>query len=314
MALTTWIPYRDLPHLHGTDYRLGWECFTADDDLGCLGHISPEARRNALASVELGEVVNISLPLDEPAPVLFGRGPYKHEVFDPDITTIFSPERNIFEDRLHNLYSQGSTQWDGFRHVRAGDAGFFTGVTAHPRDTDRLSVSAFAEQGIIGRGVFADLMSIGTPSGDNRYSVDDLRQAVSAVGTALQPGDVLCLRTGWMAEYAATTGVDRETFMKRPGWIGISGNSDVAEFLWDARIAAVVADNPSVEAAPVSPVDGSLHRRLLPLLGVPLGELFTFETLASRLSALGRSTFAFVSVPLNLPGGAGSTGNAVAIL
>lgn len=314
MALIAWRPYRELPFLDGSDYRVGWECFTEDDDLGCLGHISPQRRREALASVALGEVVNISLPLDEPKPVLFGRGPYEHEVFDAEITTIFSPERNIFEDRLHNVYSQGSTQWDGFRHVRAGAAGFFTGVTAHPRDTDRLSVSAFAEQGIIGRGVLVDLAAHGPTARDNRYRADELVRALEAAGVALQPGDILCLRTGWMAEYAATSGSDREAFMRRRDWIGIGGGADVAEFVWDAKVAAVVADNPSVEAAPVRPVEGSLHRRLLPLLGVPLGELFTLEALAARLAELDRSTFAFVSVPLNLPGGAGSTGNAVAVL
>ena len=59
---------------------------------------------------------------------------------------------------------------------------------------------------------------------------------------------------------------------------------------------------------------GSLHRRVLPLLGLALGEMFDFEALADRCRQLGRWEFLFVAAPLKLPGGIGSPGNAVAIL
>jgi hypothetical protein len=76
----------------------------------------------------------------------------------------------------------------------------------------------------------------------------------------------------------------------------------------------VAADNPAVEVAPGSPAVGSLHRRLIPLLGIPLGELFDFERLAEACRTRGRADFLLASVPLHLPGGVGSPGNAVAVL
>ena len=88
----------------------------------------------------------------------------------------------------------------------------------------------------------------------------------------------------------------------------------MARFLWDAHAAAVVCDNPAVEVVPGDATVGSLHRRLIPLLGLALGEMFDLETLAQRCGAAGRWTFMFVAVPLKVPGAIGSPGNAVAIL
>ena len=88
----------------------------------------------------------------------------------------------------------------------------------------------------------------------------------------------------------------------------------MAELLWDGGIAAVAADNPGVEAAPGRRGSGSLHRRALALLGMPFGELFDFDALDAALRAQDRSSFLFMAVPLNIPGGVGSTGNAVAML
>jgi hypothetical protein len=59
---------------------------------------------------------------------------------------------------------------------------------------------------------------------------------------------------------------------------------------------------------------GSLHRRLIPGLGFAVGELFDFRELGRACQARGRWDFLFVSVPLNIPGGVGSPGNAVAVL
>jgi kynurenine formamidase len=87
----------------------------------------------------------------------------------------------------------------------------------------------------------------------------------------------------------------------------------MAEFLWDSGVVAIAADNPAVEVVPGSREAGSLHRRLIPLLGFVLGELFDLERLAADCAADRRYTCLFVGVPLHLPGGVGSPGNALAI-
>ena len=88
----------------------------------------------------------------------------------------------------------------------------------------------------------------------------------------------------------------------------------MARTIWNAHPAALCADNPAVELFPGDPTVGSLHRRLLPTLGLALGEMFDFERLAVACRAAGRATFFFVAAPLHLPDGIGSPGNAVAIL
>lgn len=54
----------------------------------------------------------------------------------------------------------------------------------------------------------------------------------------------------------------------------------MSAFLWDAGLAALACDNPALEVAPGDPSIGSLHRRLIPLLGFAIGELLDFEELA----------------------------------
>jgi kynurenine formamidase len=79
------------------------------------------------------------------------------------------------------------------------------------------------------------------------------------------------------------------------------------------HVSAICTDNPSVERSPGDPADGSLHRRLIPALGMVLGELLDLGELAQACANDGRWDFMFVASPMNLPGGIGSPANAVAI-
>ena len=79
-------------------------------------------------------------------------------------------------------------------------------------------------------------------------------------------------------------------------------------------VAAVAVDNPAVETLRVTKEEGFLHRLLIPLLGMPLGEFWNLEELARACRARSRHEFLFFSVPLKIPRGAGSPGNGLAIL
>jgi hypothetical protein len=56
-----------------------------------------------------------------------------------------------------------------------------------------------------------------------------------------------------------------------------------------------------------------MHWRLIPLLGLPIGELWDLDALAADCAADGAYEFLFTSAPLNVPGGVGSPPNAIAI-
>jgi kynurenine formamidase len=306
--------YQELPRLDDIGANHSWGVFGPDDDLGALNLLDEQATRAAAATVRTGERIGLSLALHEPDPPLFRREPYRHTLRQIG---------SMWDDRLDNFFPQGSSQWDGFRHHRVREHGFYGGVTDDPAaGEERLSIHHWARGGIIGRGVLLDVaghLGADAPDALAEHALDAalLRRVAEAQSVEVRPGDVLCVRTGWLAAYRGVSPERRRAIAEQRSGIasaGLAADEATAELLWDWHISAVAADNPAVEVTPGDKAVGSLHRRLLALLGIPLGELFDFETLAARLTAEGRSEFMFVSVPLALVGGLGSPANAVAVL
>jgi hypothetical protein len=99
-----------------------------------------------------------------------------------------------------------------------------------------------------------------------------------------------------------------------PSYAGLAADESMARTLWNWHISAVACDNPGAEVAPGDANVGNLHRRILPGLGLVVGELFNFEELSVRCADLNRWDFLFTSVPTNISGGVGSPANALAIL
>jgi len=104
----------------------------------------------------------------------------------------------------------------------------------------------------------------------------------------------------------------------------------IVGWIWDHRFSMVAADNLGIEAYPYTadndvtqpgqPVpergvdhNGGLHRPLLPLLGLAMGEMFALDELAEDCAADGVYEFFFSAKPLNVVGGVGSPANAMAI-
>ena len=308
--------FDELPFLPGLDIRHAWDVFGPEDDLGTMNHLDDATVYAAMDTVLTGERVGLSLSLTEIDPPLYGREPLKHSLLQMD--------RNTWDDRLDAFYPQASSQWDGLRHVRCRELGFYGGVLEGPPDQGgRLGVDHWAKRGIVGRGVLLDV---------DRYLRDtaldydamtevaigaELLQSVAAAqGVQIRRGDVLCLRFGWTARYRALDQTARRAYAAVPGsppYAGLAADATSAAILWDWQVAALACDNPAVEVSPGDSAVGSLHRRVQPALGLVVGELFDFDLLASRCAADERWTFLFVAVPLNLPGGVGSPANAVAI-
>jgi hypothetical protein len=312
---TAWPTFDELPLLGETGIRASWEVFGAGDTLGTLNLITPEIRAAALASAGTGQVINLTLPLSEPGPPLFGRTAYQH--------VIMHKTRNSNDDYLDGFYPQGSTQWDGLRHIRCREYGYYGGYTGEfsAADPVPLGIQHWAQAGIVGRGVLIDLPRYHRRHG-LPYAADDgtaippgvLAAAAADCGLTFLPGDILCLSFGWPDGYFALDPVQRGRAGLRERFTGLSAAQDTARFLWDHRFAALAADNPAVEVSPGDPAAGSLHRRLIPGLGFALGELFDFRELARACQDRQRWDFLLMSVPLNLPGGVASPGNALALI
>jgi kynurenine formamidase len=173
----------------------------------------------------------------------------------------------------------------------------------------------WARRGIAARGVLLDVAASRTAAGrpadpflGEAFEPEELLAVAAEQGVAIQPGDAVLVRTGWAAAHLAAD--DAPTNV----WNGLVASEDMARMLWDHRVCLVGSDNPAVENAPGDRSVGSLHRRLLPALGMPLMELLDLERLSQRCAARRRWDFLLVSVPLAAHGGVSSPANAMAVL
>ena len=310
--------YSELPAIEGTGDRHAWGVFGKDDQLGTINLLTPERVTRAAGLVRKGKVFNLSLPLNVPDPPLsHARHIYRHE--------IFSTNRNSKDDKVDDFYLQASSQWDSLRHMRYREHGFYNGRQEEDLEKGALGIERWADHGIVGRGLLVDMARHmerrGTPldfSQDTPMEISLLQEAIEAQGARVEQGDILLLRTGWLAYYLSHSPEERATLARGAGdgavkTPGLKATPDTAEFLWDQSFSAVAADNYAVEDTPGSTANGFLHRRLLPLMGFALGELWSLDALAEDCAADGVYDCMVVGIPLNLPGGVGSPANAIAI-
>lgn len=306
--------YDDLPGVPGLDVRHAWDVFGRDDALGSINLVTPERVARAAGAVSTGEMIRLDLPLDLPDPPLFGREAYRHHVR--------ALNRNEMDDHVDGFHLQGSTQWDALNHVRCREHGYWGGRTQDPTEgPNGLGIDHWARHGIAGRGVLVDVgrwLAERDPGYDplERYAItaDDISAVLAAQDVQLDDGDIWCVRTGWAGRYRQLDASARSAYAGAPTFAGLEADERMARTIWNAHPAALCCDNPAVEVVPGDPAVGSLHRRLLPTLGLALGEMFDLEALAHACLARRRWTFFFVATPLHLPGGVGSPGNALAIL
>ena len=184
-------------------------------------------------------------------------------------------------------------------------------ISLEPVGALALGIENMAATGVQGRAVMVDPWAhFGREK--RRVGYDDLMAVLEADGVTIEPGDMVCLHTGfgrqlleWRKDpdealiHETCCGLDgRDPRLKR--WIDTSG------------LSALVSDNMAVEF-----VESERPRRLegpfLPIhelclfkLGIHLGELWYLSELAEWLRRNGRSRFLLTAPPLRLPGAVGS--------
>jgi kynurenine formamidase len=152
---------------------------------------------------------------------------------------------------------------------------------------------------LLGRGVLLDVA--GTKRVDRlpeNYAItaEDLEAAAAAAHVAVNPGDVLLVRTGF-----ATSWNDEATYLNAAG-VSRSGN------IWagEKRVAAVGADNMAWDSMQERDPETNMmlfgHAHLLVTHGIHIIENLNLEELA----AAGVHEFCFVGVPLKFRGATGS--------
>jgi len=316
--------YDDLPIRPDLPAGSAWGVWGDDDPLGCLNLLTTERTLRGLGLAPRGAVFALNLEAELPSPPLFNRSAFEHR-----INGLGSPVSR--DDELHAWNTQSSSQWDSLRHVRSPH-GFWNNL-----DETALGIHHFARKGIVCRAVLADVARWREaqgrplrPDAADPIEPDDVTATLEAQGVEIEQGDVLLIRTGWVAWYRTLDQAARTALAGSLQAPGLRPGRPTAQLLWDLHIAAVAADNPSLEVWPPGALSSSeersairadperglelfVHLALLPLLGLPIGELWDLDALAADCASDGVYEFLFTSAPLNLQSGVASPPNALAV-
>ncbi len=250
---------------------------------------------------------------------------------------------DVICDDLALIYLQYSTQWDSFAHAgqmfdadgdgvpepcfyngyRGGsdipeaiDQGPGPNGEARPDrfvqpGTKALGIETFARHGIQGRGVLVNLFDeVGTARDWVGY--DRLMRAMEQQDAEVEPGDMLCLYTGFGDTILSMNRQPDRQRLENSNAVIDGRDGRLLNWISDSGLAALIADNYAVEGLPSR--DGGadahaalpLHEHCLFKLGVPLGEIWYLSELAAWLKANRRSRFLLTAPPLRLTGAVGS--------
>jgi hypothetical protein len=232
-----------------------------------------------------------------------------------------------FDETYDSFNPQSSSQWDALCHVDHPVHGFYNGypleqITGEPGSV--LGIDKWAQKGIAGPFVLIDMARyrahVERPI-DYRtkdvVTLEDLRGALDWQGSRIDVGTIVLIHYGWIDWYESLDATERQALARTEMFPvpGLSTEPGIDEWVWDSGIAAIVADNPSVEAMPFDKASDRtfLHFRLVALLGVALGEMHDLRRLADDCALDGVYEGFFAAAPMNKRGGSGSTGNALAM-
>jgi hypothetical protein len=107
--MTSRPPFSSLPLDPNGPPGNAWGLYGDNDQLGALNLLTPEVVAQAAASeIKTGQRVSLDWHMNKPSFPSFGREPFEH-------TMVNKAPRSVNDDRL-KFNTQGSSQWDGFRH------------------------------------------------------------------------------------------------------------------------------------------------------------------------------------------------------
>jgi kynurenine formamidase len=304
------------------DYCLqfrNWDKWGPIDEIGTLNYITPEKVVKAGQLVKQGKVISLAMPFDADGPqtgrfnrvnpihLMLATGT-DHAAGKQDFPRSFG-----YADDTVSMPLQCGTQWDGLSHI------FRDGKMWNGYDAAEVSAAGAAKNGIekmrdkvVGRGVLLDIARFkGVESLDPGYAItpEDLDQTAASHGVAIEEGDVVLIRTGFLG------------WSRSNGWGGYAGGDApglsfaTAPWLHGKRIAALATDTWGVEVRPNELPDSfqPLHLVMVVNMGLLVGEIFALDELADDCAADGVYEFFFAAPPLPITGAVGSPLNPIAV-
>jgi kynurenine formamidase len=282
-----------------------WGRWGDDDERGTQNLIDDAALRRGLAAVGGGRHLSLAIPLDQTSPQEGGApgriAPLRTMLSINQSYTGVEGDACFNDDTVVMAMSAG-THIDALGHASYGGFlynGFPDSTVTAGAGLTRCGADKIGP--IMGRGVLLDVAAAkGVERLDPGYALtaDDLDAAVELAKVAIEPGDVLCVRTGQMQLLH-----EGKTVLYNHDSPGLSTHT--IGWIRGHDVGAVFTDTYVYEVWP--PQDWAalmvVHMIHLRDMGLLQGQNFDFEALAGACADDGVYEFLFTALPEPFTGG-----------
>jgi len=298
-------------HDHGK-----WTRWGKGDQLGAGHLLTPARTLSALRQVKDGRIVDLSFTIENGAPRMApNQTPY--------VMTASSTSRRSIKRRRSmgakndagsnlermELTTHVGTHIDALGHFTYGDhmyGGYDVEDTVD--DFGLLNLGIEHCPPMVTRGICLDVSGFDGGSyldAGRPVTRADLERALKSLGTRIEPGDVVCIRTGWGRFFMK----DNDRYVKGEPGIDL----EAARWLTAQDVVAIAADNMALEVLPGTNHPEELmpvHQHCLAQAGVHIIENIALDEIAS----LGVPSFCFMLSAVKFKGATGCPVRPIAIL
>ena len=275
-----------------------WGRWGEADEAGALNLIGAAQVRRAAGLVRQGRVLRLGLELGPLAMVPRHRKQVERYMTRDGGDYAAGARRPggfQFAEEVVSFATHTGTHVDALAHAWYDDElynGFSSSTIRSTTGAQRCGAEKLRP--MVTRGLLLDVAaqrSAPLHAGDV-VSLADLQAAADARGLGPEPGDAVLIHTGWLS---CVSDDEDKYFAGEPGI-----DVEAAQWLADADVAVIGADNYAVEVQPTGPdVMFPVHQLLVRDYGVPLIE----NVVLDELVGAGVAEFLFVAAPLPLVGG-----------
>jgi kynurenine formamidase len=233
------------------------------------------------------------------------------------------PEWTSFSEDVVTMALQCATHWDALAHASYRGVLYNGYPTSAVTEAGAARCAIDAVGSVVSRGVLLDVaraLEVEVLAPGHPISCDDLDAALDLAGVALEPGDVVLVRTGQMVHLAlpgrpGLGDAPPERDLIRYTWPTPGLTMATAEWFHARDVAAVATDTLPLEVYPCEDEALYLPVHLLHLveMGMTQGQNWVLDELADACAEDGRYDFLLDATPLPFTNGLASPLNPVVV-